>query len=118
LALDQAGAYIRARRLQLREFMPHYNKRKAVILSELRKLSLLQILDKQTGETRFSIYPVVRDWMKLRKSNHMQQQFAPELAVMPVSYMEKVAIDDISLETKQETNLHLIAATNATLGYM
>jgi hypothetical protein len=81
------------------------------ILSGLRKLSLLRILDKQTGETLFSIHLVVRDWMKLRKSNHIQRQFAQESAEMLASYLAKVqvAIDEMPLETKQETLLHLDA---------
>lgn len=35
LALDQAGAYIRARKLPLKDFMSHYEKRKNVIFREV-----------------------------------------------------------------------------------
>lgn len=38
LALDQAGAYIRARNLSLTEFMSHYRKRKKVILKAIPDL--------------------------------------------------------------------------------
>ena len=195
LALDQAGAYIRARNLQLKEFTRHYNERREIvlkeipdeweyrkettlsifatwelsfeqitgdneerkkkdhfltlaaffdntnisesyfqahfsqerpkwmdicrtraewdseklrdILAELQKLSLLQISDKQTDELQFSIHPVVRDWLKLRKNNNIRQKFATELKIMLTHYLIAVADNDLSLKIDQETLLHI-----------
>ena len=204
LALDQAGAYIRARNLKLKDFIPHYNKRKEVILreipdeweyrrvlqdaeretslsvfttwelsfeqisgdseekeskdhfltlaaffdnrniseryfqahfnldrpewmdmfsterkwdsyklgdvlAELRKLSLLQTPGQQTNELQFSLHPVVRDWVKLRKNRDIQQQFAVESITALTNYLQNIDNDEISLEIQQETALHIDA---------
>ncbi|KAI9858972.1 MAG: hypothetical protein M1824_003973 [Vezdaea acicularis] len=201
LALDQAGAYIRARRLQLKDFLVHYSRRKEVILKEIpeeweysrklsndeketmlsvfttwelsfdmirkekerkdhfltlaaffdnktisekyfrayykghmpewmeifvterkwnsyklgdvlaefQKLSLLQQPDQQGKERQFSIHPVVRDWIKLRKSHDLQQQFALESIVALSEYLEDVGDAVLSLEVNQETILHIDA---------
>ncbi|MCJ1249271.1 hypothetical protein MMC30_006494 [Trapelia coarctata] len=204
LALDQAGAYIRARNLQLGDFISHYQRRKEVILkeipeeweyrrvikdmgmetalsifttwelsfeqisgngeekerkdhfltlssflnnsmisgrcfqshfqseepewmgifstncgwdgdklgdvlAELQKLSLLQMPYRQTGELRFSLHPVVYDWLRLRKSNALQQQFAAESITVLTNYIDDVDYDDLSFERKKEITLHIDA---------
>jgi tetratricopeptide (TPR) repeat protein len=204
LALDQAGAYIRARNLKLKDFILHYNKRKELVLrevpdeweyrrvlkdaeretflsvfttwelsfeqisgnseekeskdhfltlaaffdnkniseryfqahfnldgpewmdmfsterkwdshklgdvlAELRKLSLLQTSGQQTNELQFSLHPVVRDWIKLRKSRDMQQQFAAESTTALANYLQNIHNNEISLEIQQETALHIDA---------
>jgi tetratricopeptide (TPR) repeat protein len=204
LALDQAGAYIRARNLKLKDFIPHYNKRKEVILreipdeweyrrvlkdaeretslsvfttwelsfeqisgnseekerkdhfltlaaffdnkniseryfqahfnldrpgwmdmfstegkwdsyklgdvlAELRKLSLLQTSGQQTNELRFSLHPVIRDWIRLRKNRCLQQQFAAESITALTNYLQIIDNDEISLEIQQEIALHIDA---------
>ena len=204
LALDQAGAYIRARRLNLRDFIPEYERRKDLILQEIpdeweysrsidgqetetrlrvfttwelsyqqlsgnehdkmykdhlltltaffdtkllsaryfqalfnserfdwmdlyqsedawnnsklrdvlaefQKLSLLQLLETKFTEPSFSVHPVVRDWIKLRKTKNERQEYAAESMTALTSYLESVDIDDLALETKQETMLHVDA---------
>ncbi len=195
LALDQAGAYIRARNLKLKDFISHYLKRKdrvlkeipdeweyrketslsifttwelsfeqiggddeereqkghfltlaafldntniseryfqayfnnakhewmnifgsneewdseklGDVLAELQRLSLLQMPNEQINELRFSLHPVVRDWIKLRQSIEMRRQFAQEALMMLSSFLNDINLDNLSLVVKQETILHL-----------
>lgn len=205
LALDQAGAYIRARRLPLKDFISHYNKRKEIvlrevpeqweyrknttdaeretllsvfttwelsfeqvrgdeverrnkdhfltlaaffdnnkiseryfqahynkrspewmstfsmcgqwetckfgdILAEFQSLSLLQLSVKQINEFQFSIHPVVRDWIRLRKNHDVQQQFAAEAIIALAQYLKKTDhFSLLDLESKQEISLHIDA---------
>ena len=77
------------------------------VLAEFQRHSLLQILDKRTKELYFSIHPVVRDWIKLRKSRHVQGKFAEESIIVLSKYLRGVDLDDLSLETIQETISHI-----------
>ena len=202
LALDQAGSYLRARNLRLRDFISHYHKRKEVILqaipdeweyrkvindeeketnlrifttwelsfeqinghekeiqqkdhflslaaffditiiseryfeayfneakpewmmifssenawdgyklgdvlAEFNKLSLLQKSEQALNGQIFAIHPVVRDWIQIRKSRGARQQFAEEFITTLESYLENVDNSNLTLETKQETLLHI-----------
>lgn len=202
LALDQAGAYIRARNLPLKHFISHYNKRKEVvlreipeqweyrrktaaaereillnvyttwelsfeqvkgeeterrkkdhfltlaaffdnnkiseiffqdhyekisphwmdifstrgqwetekygdILAEFQKLSLIQISVKQDDGFQFSIHPVVRDWIRLRKNQDVQQKFAVEAIKALAQYIGHIVdFDSLDLDLKQEIFQH------------
>lgn len=77
------------------------------ILAELQKLSLLQMSDRQTSGLRFSFHPVVRDWIRLRKSNTMRQQFVMKWIMALTHYLEDVSNNNLPLETNQETILHI-----------
>ena len=202
LALDQAGSYLRAHRLRLRDFVSHYHRRKEVILkaipdeweyrrtigdeqketnlrifttwelsfeqisgreeeiqqkehflslaaffdvtaisernfeayfkaekpkwmgifhsegrwdsdklgdvlAEFRKLSLLQVPNAAVAEHVFSVHPVVRDWIQTRKSREIRQQLVKESIIMLTTYLQSVDFNDLPLETKQETLLHV-----------
>lgn len=76
------------------------------LLAEFRKLSLLQLPNYAVDVHFFSIHPVVRDWIQVRKSRETRQQFAEEFITTLTSYLENVDNDSLSLETKQESLLH------------
>lgn len=203
LALDQAGAYIRARKLPLKSFISHYNKRKEIVLrevpeqweyrrkttaaeretlltvfttwelsfeqvkgdetatrnkdhfltlaaffdnnkisenfftnhyektspqwmdvfsmygqwetekygdvlAEFQRLSLIQISVKQNDNgSQFSIHPVVRDWIRLRKNQDVRQKFAVEAIKALAQYLEDIDdFDLLDLDLRQEISLH------------
>lgn len=57
LALDQAGAYIRARSLNLQEFIQHYNDRKEVVLQEIPdQWEYGRAIDDEERETKLRIF--------------------------------------------------------------
>ena len=57
LAIDQAGAYIRARSLDLKEFIQHYRDRKEVILQEIPdEWEYSRTIDDEQTETRLRIF--------------------------------------------------------------
>ncbi|MCJ1242503.1 hypothetical protein MMC14_010511 [Varicellaria rhodocarpa] len=120
LALDQAGAYIRARNLPLKDFTAHYNRRKDVILREIpEEWEYRRVIGNMERETALSIFTtwelsfeqisVIRDWIKLRQRHSTQQQFAEELIVALTVYLQDIDSNELSLETKQETLLHIDA---------
>ena len=79
------------------------------LLAECNKLSLLQLLDRQVGEARFSLHPVVRDWLKVRMEQEKQMIYAGEYAKLLTCYIEGIHFDELSLQVKQETLLHIDA---------
>ena len=77
------------------------------ILAEFQKLSLIQISVKQDNTFQFSIHPVVRDWIRLRKNQDVQQKFAMEAIKALARYMGGIAdFDSLDLDLKQEIFLH------------
>ena len=78
------------------------------VLTEFRRLSLIQIPDRQTSEQSFSIHPIVRDWLILRKSQ-VKQQMVIELIHALAAYLENIDVKELSLETNQETAQHIDA---------
>ena len=57
LAIDQAGAYIRARSLDLKEFIQHYHDRKEVVLQEIPdEWEYSRTIDDEQRETRLRIF--------------------------------------------------------------
>ena len=57
LAIDQAGAYIRARSLDLKEFIQHYHDRKKVVLQEIPdEWEYRRAIDDEQRETRLRIF--------------------------------------------------------------
>src|SRR2546429_443658 len=77
------------------------------LLAELRRLSLIQIPAQQVSEQSFSIHPIVRDWIRLRKSQFKQQQMVMELIHALTVYLKEIDVNELSLETNQETALHI-----------
>ena len=57
LALDQASAYIRARSLDLKEFIRHYDNRKEIVLQEIPdEWEYSRAIDDEEKETRLRIF--------------------------------------------------------------
>ena len=79
------------------------------LLAECSKLSLLQMLDKRADGTRFSLHPVVRDWLKVRTEREKQISYAEECAEFLTCYIKGVRFDELNLQVKQETLLHIDA---------
>ena len=77
------------------------------VLAEFYKLSLLQKPKHAVRQQMFSIHPVVRDWIQIRKSRETQQQFVEEFITMLEIYLADTDYVSMSLGTKQETLLHL-----------
>ncbi|KAI4147729.1 MAG: hypothetical protein LQ340_005415 [Diploschistes diacapsis] len=78
-------------------------------VAEFRKLSLLQMPDQQANEIQFSLHPVVRDWLKVRKDREEQRLYGSELTALLTSYIETVDFEELDLQIKQETLLHIDA---------
>ena len=77
------------------------------VLSELQRLSLLQIRNPTSGDQSFTFHPVVCEWIKLRKSIDVQHVFTTELTIALTNYLEDIDLDLLSLEARQETHRHL-----------
>ena len=57
LAIDQARAYIRARSLDLKEFMQHYHDRKEIVLQEIPdEWEYSRVIDDEQRETQLRIF--------------------------------------------------------------
>ena len=82
------------------------------VLAEFDKLSLIQTQEHAIDEQLFSIHPVVRDWIQLRKSREVRQRFAQELIITLRSYLKGIDSNELSLETNQETLLHIDSCVN------
>lgn len=78
------------------------------VLAEFQRLSLLQIPREHTHELRFSLHPVVRDWIKLRKGNGVRRNYTLEAFMMLKAFLKHVDHPDgLPLAVQQETTLHL-----------
>lgn len=83
------------------------------VLAEFQRLSLLQVSAKQEKEFQFSLHPVVRDWVRLRKNHDMQQQFAMEAIIGLARYLSD--FDDsfhLDLELKRDISAHIDACVH------
>ena len=75
------------------------------VLAELQNLSLLQIADQ--SELCFSIHPIVRDWIKLRRSLEMQRRSALESLTVLGSYLLGIDSDACPFAPQRDTNAHI-----------
>lgn len=77
------------------------------VLAEFQKLSLLQMPNVAFAGQAFSIHPVVRDWIQIRKSRETRQRLAQESMITLTSYLRSVDSRNLPFETNQETLLHI-----------
>lgn len=72
------------------------------LLMELRRLSLLQILERRGNEASFSIHPLICDWVKLRQSEDIQP-WIEELANILLTFLRNhsIALPADFLETSR-----------------
>ena len=89
------------------------------VLVELRNLSLIQSLDQRNQEIcRFSLHPLVQDWLKLRRNDLSRQRFTKETIFMLTTYLSESHIDHYSLDTRQVTLSHLDACIKNDSEYL
>ena len=79
------------------------------LVAEGRKLSLLQMIEGRANEIQFSLHPVVRDWLKLRMEREKQELYAEEFSNLLTSYIEGIEFDELDLQVRRETLLHIDA---------
>ena len=79
------------------------------LVAECRKLSLVQALDRQVDGVQFSLYPVVRDWLKVRIKQKKHEVYSRDFTNLLTCYAKGVRFDDLDLQVKQETLLHMDA---------
>ena len=79
------------------------------VVAECTKLSLLQSFHRRADGVQFSLHPVVRDWLKLRKELQAQLMYQLKYSCILARYIEGVAFDELNLQVKQETLLHIDA---------
>lgn len=89
------------------------------VLVELRNLSLIQSLDhKNQDSCRFSLHPLVQDWLKLRRNDSSRQRFTKETIFMLTTYLSESRIDQYPLDTRQVTLSHLDACIQNDSEYL
>ncbi|KAH0566241.1 hypothetical protein GP486_000362 [Trichoglossum hirsutum] len=79
------------------------------ITSELQKLSLLRILSLESGRMRFSLHPLIRDWVQLRIPLLERQKYTIAAIEMLTQTIEATPKEKHSLEVKREILAHLDA---------
>ena len=79
------------------------------LVAEGRKLSLLQMVKGRANNIQFSLHPVVRDWLKLRMEREKQKLYAEEFSNLLASYIKGIKFDELDLQVRQETLLHIDA---------
>ena len=79
------------------------------ILAEFQKLSLLHVLDRQADCLQFSLHPVVRDWIRVRKPHETWQMPAGEAIQALGSFLRPYDIADMLFQAVQEISLHMDA---------
>ena len=79
------------------------------LVAEARKLSLLQMVKGRTNNIQLSLHPVVRDWLQLRMEREKQELYAEEFANLLTSYIDGIKFDELDLQVRQETLLHIDA---------
>ena len=79
------------------------------LVAEGRKLSLLQMIEGRANEIQFSLHPVVRDWLKLRMEREKQELYTEEFSNLLTSYIEGIEFDELDLQVRRETLLHIDA---------
>ena len=72
------------------------------LVAECRRLSLLQIEeDSQHQQTSISFHPLVRDWLKLRKTVQEVQEIAQEFTDILTCFISTIDFDTLPWEARQ-----------------
>lgn len=80
------------------------------VLVELRNLSLIQSLDHKNQDfCKFSLHPLVQDWLKFRQNDFSRQRFTKETIFMLTTYVSERQVDRYPLDIRQVTLSHLDA---------
>jgi tetratricopeptide (TPR) repeat protein len=79
------------------------------LLAKCGKLSLLHLPDQQNDELRFSIHPLVGEWLKCCKKQTERRELILETCEVLCAYLGTVYVDDLHLQIRQETLAHIDA---------
>lgn len=71
-------------------------------LQELLRASLLQSLDVSSSDSRFSLHPLVTDWLKLRINERDRQEYAMEAIKVLTVYVDAKYQEALPSETNQD----------------
>ncbi|KAI9759277.1 MAG: hypothetical protein M1840_003498 [Geoglossum simile] len=74
---------------------------------ELLSLSLLQGMNIGSVESRFSLHPLVTDWLKLRIDRKDRQKYVIEATTVLKSYIDMQDKEKLSLQTKLDALSHV-----------
>ena len=79
-------------------------------LAEFRRLSLIQVSDQSIGsqsssQRRFSMHPLVRDWIRLRKNHAIQQKFVIEMIEALTKFLFSQKLDAWELPRQEIASL-------------
>lgn len=77
------------------------------VIAELVNSSLLQSLEYGSAGSKFSLHPLVRDWVKLRIGRSAQQQFTKEAILILTVFIDAQKGNELSLQVRQEIHAHL-----------
>ncbi|KAH0544047.1 hypothetical protein FGG08_001665, partial [Glutinoglossum americanum] len=76
-------------------------------IAELLSLSLLQGLNIDSGESRFSLHPLIADWLKLRINLKDRQKYTIEATMILKSYIDMQDREALPLQTKLDILSHV-----------
>lgn len=79
------------------------------ILIELQSLSLIHNLQIDEHGARFSLHPLIQDWMKLRATPDARREFAREAVLLLSTFLKSCDENETPLTTKQVLHGHLNA---------
>ncbi|KAL6716128.1 hypothetical protein ACLMJK_005694 [Lecanora helva] len=79
----------------------------ADILAEFQQLSLTSIREGGYNGQCFSIHPMIRDWISVRKNSIVHEAVVEELMIALSSYLKIAPPASLPLEARQETLLHV-----------
>ncbi|KAI9861251.1 MAG: hypothetical protein M1813_005424 [Trichoglossum hirsutum] len=77
------------------------------IIVELLSLSLLQSVDIESTESRFSLHPLVTDWLKLRTDQKGRQKYAAEATMILTGYIDARDRAALPLQIKLDILSHI-----------
>ena len=77
------------------------------IIVELLSLSLLQNVNVGSTESRFSLHPLVADWLKLRTDEQDRQAYVLEALTALTEYINTTDLDMFSFQARQDLLSHM-----------
>ena len=88
------------------------------LVAECRRLSLLQTeVDSQHQATSISFHPLIRDWLKLRKTVHEEQEIAQEFTDILTCFISIFDFDTIPWEAKQALFANINSCLDENAGF-
>ena len=88
------------------------------VLAELSNLSLLQILETGPLGSRFSLHPLIQDWVKLRLSPQDRKTYATEAISALAAFIDTKDAVKLALQSKQTIISHLDASVQNDVSFL